>query len=94
MKKDLNQIYKAAAEKAHVDGILAGDEGKLIDWIYANCRFDDDKLFFLVLGIGCELADIEARGAGFENGVHQAFNNAAMRLYGRTTNLPQGKTTY
>jgi len=90
----LSEIYKAAAEKAYIDGIPAGDEGRLIDWIFANCRFDEDKLFFLVLGIGCELADIEARAEGFENGVHKAFNSAAIRLYGRTTNLPPGTSIW
>jgi hypothetical protein len=89
MKNDLNTIYKQAAQKAHTDGIAAGDEAKLVEWICSNCRFDEDKLFFLVLGIGCELADIEARKEGFENGVHKAFNSAAIKLYGRVDNIPQ-----
>ena len=92
MKKDLTEIYAAAAQKAHNDGITAGDEPALVDWICANCRFDEDKLFFLVLGIGCALADIEAQKEGFENGVHRAFHHAAMKLYGRTTNLPNPQT--
>jgi len=90
-KPDLADIYNAAAAKAHKDGIGAGNEPELVRWIYQNCRFDDDKLFFLVLGIGCALADIEARERGYENGIHEAFHNAAMRIYGRTTNLPRAE---
>jgi hypothetical protein len=89
-KPDLADIYKAAAAKAHTDGVFAGNEPALVEWIYQNCRFDDDKLFFLVLGIGCELADIEAREHGYDNGAHEAFDHAAMRIYGRRTNLPGG----
>lgn len=76
---DLKALYKNAANKAFSDGISAGDEKQLIEWIYANCTFDDEVLFFLVLGIGAELADLEARKQGYISEVDRAFTIAKSK---------------
>lgn len=72
----LREIYRAAAHAAHADGVDPGNEEKLVAWIRGNCRYEYDKEFFLVLGIGCELADIRAREQGFQSEVHRAFSQA------------------
>ena len=55
-------MYRQAAEQAHTDGIRACEEKRLTTWIWYNCKFPLECLFYLVLGIGCELADYEAQG--------------------------------
>ena len=70
---DLNKMYKAAGQKAFNDGIDPGNENDLINWINQNCSFDPDKLFFLVLGVGSELADISSQSKGFDNQTHKIW---------------------
>lgn len=53
---DLNEIYRKAAAAAQEDGIDAGDQDQLVGWIRANCKYRPGTEWFLVLGIGCELA--------------------------------------
>jgi hypothetical protein len=74
--KDLGKIYKMAAERADGQGISAADQTALVSFIRGNCIYDEDKEFFLVLGIGCELADIQARRAGYKNEVDRAYTAA------------------
>lgn len=88
MKMNLKALYKNAAKKAFSDGISAGDEKQLIAWIYANCDFDDEVLFFLVLGIGAELADLEAQKQGYISEVDRAFTIAKSTLEQRKYNPP------
>ena len=66
----LKEIYRQAALKAVEDGIFP-DEADLVPWIKANCSFDPDNLFFLVLGIGAEIGDILTQRKGFRNQVHE-----------------------
>lgn len=71
---DLRERYQAAAQKAFADGVGAGDQEQLAQWIRANCRYDaQNNEFYLVLGIGCALADLRAQEQGYENEVHRAF---------------------
>jgi len=73
---NLEQIYKQAAIAAKKDNIDPGDEDMLISWIENNCKYDSEHLFFIVLGIGSELADLLAQEKGFKNEVHRAFEHA------------------
>jgi len=76
----LKDLYKQAAQKALDDGIDAGNEKQLVAWIWNNCNFRTECLFFLVLGIGCELADLQAQAEGFENDVVRAYLMAQTKL--------------
>jgi hypothetical protein len=73
---NLREKYKAAARKAFFDGIDAGNEGQLIAWIRGNCGYHDRHEFYLVLGIGCELAKIQSRERGYNDNVHEAYELA------------------
>jgi hypothetical protein len=83
---DLNQLYKQAAQAADADGISAGDQDALVAWIRSNVRYRPDTEFFIALGIGCELADIQSVRRGYKNQVDEAFQNAvsACRAKGMT----------
>ena len=72
-RRDLNEIYKAAAQKAFEDGIDPGNENQLIDWLEKNCNFNPDYLFFLILGVGSELADIIAQHEGYADQVDKIW---------------------
>ena len=72
-RNELKQIYKAAANKAFEDNIDPGNEPQLIAWIENNCSFDREYLFFLVLGIGAELADLQAQHEGYEHQVDKIW---------------------
>ena len=76
----LTQMYRQAAMAAHADGIRACEQKRLTNWIWHNCKFPLECLYYLVLGIGCELADYEARLRGFENEVERAYVAAQMEL--------------
>lgn len=72
-RSTLKRLYEMAAEKAYNDGVDPDDENRLVAWITANCEFNRDHLFFLVLGIGAELADLIATGEGFQNQVDKIW---------------------
>ena len=78
--KDLQHLYKEAAMQADKDGVYAGSEMQLVKWIWANCTFPLECLFYLVLGIGSELADLQARRYGYKHDVERAFVAAKMEL--------------
>jgi hypothetical protein len=71
----LKELYAEAAGQANKAGISAGDEASLVEWIRQNCKYREGIEFFLVLGIGCELADIQAKEQGFKNEVDRAWNH-------------------
>ena len=77
---NLDAIYKAAAAKAFQDNIDPGNQDQLVGWIRSNCKYDLDNEFFLVLGIGSELADIRARKDGYESEVHRAYEFARNKI--------------
>ena len=72
---ELLSMYRQAAEQAHTDGIRACEEKRLTTWIWYNCKFPLECLFYLVLGIGCELADYEAQLCGFEPAARTTAGN-------------------
>jgi len=80
---ELDELYETAARQANKDGIKADNEKYLLNWIRLNCKYDSDNEFFLVLGIGCALANIQAKEEGFDNEVHRVFevviNKPSMR---------------
>lgn len=76
MKADLKDFFQTAAIQADKDGVDAGDEQQLINWIRFNCNYSEDHLFFLVLLIGSALADIQAQAQGFKHEVHRALESA------------------
>lgn len=76
---DLKTQYKSAAQQAFADGIADDDETALAEWIRANCRYDQDKEFYLVLGIGCELADIHSKQRGFRSNAHEAWEKVMVK---------------
>ena len=69
----LIELYHRAAIKANEDKIDAGNENQLVSWIQNNCKYDQVNEFFLVLGIGSELADIQAKNQGHHDEVDRAF---------------------
>ena len=73
---NLSEKYKAAARNAFFDNIDAGDQSRLVEWIRSNCGYAPEHEFFLVLGIGCELAKIQSRERGYEDNIHEAFELA------------------
>ena len=74
---NLSAIYRQAAQAAHEAGISAANEKNLVAWIRSNCAYRVDTEYFLVLGIGCELADLEAQKLGYKNEVSRAFHVAS-----------------
>jgi hypothetical protein len=77
----LKELYKQAAQKAYSDGIDSGNEMQLAKWIWSNCKFPLECYYYLVLGIGCELADIQAQKQGFLDEVERAYYTAKISLY-------------
>jgi len=73
---NLKELYNQAARKAFTDGVDAGSESALVAWIWSNCNYRPDTEYFLVLGIGCALADLQAQEKGFKNEVQRAFLDA------------------
>ena len=86
----LEDIYRQAAVEAYRQGVSAGNESHLVEWIRANCSYREDTEFFLVLGIGCELADIEARAKGFESEAHRAYEAAVRAVASRKNSSREG----
>jgi len=72
----LKQKYNLAARQAFFDGIDAGHEKELIGWIRNKCTYAEKQEFYIVLGVGSELADMQARAQGYESEVHRAFEVA------------------
>ena len=54
---------------------------QLAKWIWSNCEFPLECLYYLVLGIGCDLADLQAQRDGFTNEVERAYYTAQVSLY-------------
>lgn len=75
-KMNLSEAYKTAARAASEDGIDAGNEPQLIEWIRRNCKYRPETEFFLVLGIGCELANMQSQQRGYKSNVHEAYELA------------------
>ena len=73
-------IYRDAAKVAHGAGVRASNEAGLVAWIRQNCKYRADTEFFLVFGIGCELADMEARAEAYETAVERAYKLATRKL--------------
>ena len=73
MENKLEEMYKLAAQKAFEDDIDPGNETQLNQWIWDNCKFPIECMFYLVLGIGSELADIRAREKGYTNQTDQIW---------------------
>lgn len=71
---ELSAAYHRAAERANADGIDAADETSLVQWIRNFCSYRPDTEYFLVLGIGSELADIQAQEAGYKNEVDRTVS--------------------
>ena len=77
--KALGELYAQAAQKAFDDGIDAGDQDQLVQWIQANCSYDPDNEFFLVLGIGSALADLQSQSKGYKHQVDEAYSKAVQK---------------
>lgn len=60
----LQAMYIAAAEAAHRDGVDPASQESLANWIQTHCRYRPDTEFFLVLGIGREIARLRAAQHG------------------------------
>jgi len=75
----LRDTYKRAALIALHDNVRASNEPMLTAWIRQNCSFRLSTEFFLVLGIGAELADLEANCHGYKSEVDRAFDIAATK---------------
>lgn len=71
---NLAETYKQLAEQAFADGIPADDTpgGPLTDWIVQRVSYREGTLFFIVLGVACELADLYAQRDGFKSAAHKA----------------------
>jgi len=82
---DLKAIYKQAALAANESDVKASDQDGLVAWIRAHCRYRPDTEFFLVLGIGAELADLQARAKGYTSEVDRAFQAAKAQLARRAS---------
>ena len=78
---DVKELYKQAAQKAFQDNIDTGNEKQLSQWIWDNCKFPLECMYYLVLGIGCELADLQAQRDGFDNEVARAVATAQINLF-------------
>lgn len=72
---DIKAMYRDAAQVAYNDGVDPADDEQLAEWINNNCQYREETLFFLVLGIGSELADIQAQAEGFKDQGDKARHN-------------------
>jgi hypothetical protein len=77
--KALGELYAQAAQKAFDDGIDAGDQDQLVQWIQSNCSYDPNNEFFLVLGIGSALADLQSQSKGYKHQVDEAYSKAVQK---------------
>jgi hypothetical protein len=76
---DLGARYFRAAEVARSDGIRSGNEVALLNWIRRNVRYDAKNEFYLFLGIGSALADLEAQAEGYANQAERAYKLAKKK---------------
>lgn len=79
-EEKLSRMYREAALKAHEQGVRADNEDALLAWIRENVRYRTDTEFFLFLGIGSALADIEAQKEGYANQAERAYDIARKKL--------------
>ena len=77
---DLKQTFKSAAEQAYQDGVTAKEDSALAAWIKRNCENFGDNLALLIICIGSELADIEARHKGYASEVDRAVYEAKRKI--------------
>lgn len=71
---DLKSLYKNGAELCLNEGLAVDGEpgGEIHQWVMQNCSYRPGTDFFIVLGICCEMADIQAQMEGFESQGHRA----------------------
>ena len=79
-KESLKQRYVKAAQAAHEEGVRASNEAAVLDWIRRSVRYRPDTEFFMFLGVGSALADIEAQEAGYEGQAHRAYESASRKV--------------
>jgi hypothetical protein len=81
-KKDLELEgkYEEIASAAHHDGVKASDEADLLVWIRARVKYRPDTEFFIFLGVGAALADLEAQEEGYKNQAERAYDLAMKKL--------------
>ena len=76
----LKAIYKAAAAAALEDNVDPGSITDLVFWIRTRCKYNEENEYFLVLGIGAELADLRAQSEGYGGQCDKAFSTAVSKL--------------
>jgi len=75
----LASLFRQAALICQESGIPNDSKpnGAISQWVRANCHYRPETEFFIVLGISCALADLDAQAEGFENNLAKAA--AAIR---------------
>jgi len=77
----LGQMYRNAAKRCRDEGVPLDDSpnGAIHQWCVRNCKMREGTEFFIVLGICCAMADLEAQAEGYEN----QSDRAAAIAFGR-----------
>lgn len=82
MSARLEELYRAAAERAYADGCTCDDtpNGCISQWVQRNVSYREGTLFFIVLGIACEIANIKARAEGYIDNGDRAIKLALAKF--------------
>lgn len=81
----LQEMYRQAAEICLSEGIEIDEtpNGAISMWVDRNVRHNPEQKFFIVFGIACEMADIQAKKDGYVNAVDKAFKIASKNILSR-----------
>jgi hypothetical protein len=77
---NLKDIYQAAARAALSDGESTNNQESLVLWIRDNCTYKTDNEYFVVLGIGTEMADLAAKAEGYTSEVDRNYSAALVAV--------------
>lgn len=72
----LDRTYRAIAMRLWARGFPCDDSplGPVHRWVVRNVKHRPDTAFFIVVGVTCAMADLEAQSQGFESSVDRALH--------------------
>ena len=88
----LGEMYRQCAALCRNQGIACDDSpgGAVHAWVHQHCSYRPGTEFFIVLGICCAMADMDAHAEGYDSSADRAASKVFARLPRRSERLGWG----
>ena len=78
----LSEMYRNAAAMCRAAGVPNEEHngGTVHQWVMTHCSYRPGTEFFIVFGICCAYADMDAQSEGYDNSVDRALSRVESKF--------------